>query len=111
MKQLLSENQVRGKGNILSFDEEYLYHYFRRQNTRKPYFTEVLFSVVGPEVYTGIMENISHSGARIETNHTTGITAGDKIIIIIPFAKKEGAIKQKAVVQWYDKGKIGIEFT
>lgn len=81
----------------------------RRVSSRKEYQTEVSFSV-GAMCFSGMLENVSTGGALLLTQSVHFIKPGREIIITIPFAEKQGAIKKNAIVIRAEGKRIGVQF-
>lgn len=81
----------------------------RRINERKDYQKEVLFST-GSVFFPGKIKNISKDGARVGSRDIPKLSPGVEIFIAIPFSKKQGSIKRKAIVMWANMYQFGIKF-
>lgn len=81
----------------------------RRINIRKEYQEEVFYST-GSMLFPAKIKNISMGGARVGSGNLSGLTKGIEIFIAIPFPKKQGYLKRKAIVRWIDNDQFGIKF-
>lgn len=81
----------------------------KRTNHRKNYQRDVCFSA-GAMVFPGMVRNISPRGACIGSRDASKIGKGSEIIVAIPFVKKPGSMKRKAVVRWVRDDQFGIQF-
>jgi hypothetical protein len=81
----------------------------RRLNRRKSYQGDVAYSL-GSMIFPGVIKNISIGGARIGSRNKFNLYAGGEIIVSIPFAKRQGCLKRKAIVMWTEKDQFGIKF-
>lgn len=87
----------------------YDFYNSRRIIERKRYNNEVIFSR-GSLIFRGKCNNISGKGACISSRNIFKIEAGNEILIAIPYAKKQGSIKKKAIVKWTNNDQFGIQF-
>jgi len=87
----------------------YNLHRSRRINERKTFKKGVLFST-GPFFFPGKIINISKDGARIGSRNISNLKSGLEIFISIPYSKKQGGIKLKAIVMWANMNQFGIQF-
>ena len=87
----------------------YIYDGFRRKSERKNYQKEVSFST-GSKIFPATIKNLSVGGALVLTRSKSKIRTGEIIIISIPFAKKKGCMKSKAIVMWAENDEFGIQF-
>lgn len=81
----------------------------RRTTRRKNFQGEVAYSL-GSMIFPGVIKNISIGGARIGSRNKFKVYAGSEIIVSIPFAKRQGCMKRKAIVMWAEKDQFGIKF-
>lgn len=81
----------------------------RRENIRKAYQQEVSLSV-GAMVFPGKVKDISMGGAGLGRINLSKTKLPLKIIVTIPFAKKQGRLKRKAIVRWARDDQFGIQF-
>lgn len=81
----------------------------RRIYKRKNYRGEVVYSM-GSMIFPGTIKNISPGGARIGSRNKFKFYAGSEIIVSIPYAKRQGCLKRKAIVIWAEKDQFGIKF-
>ncbi|WP_167527832.1 PilZ domain-containing protein [Desulfosarcina alkanivorans] len=81
----------------------------RRENARLNYHKEVSFSV-GSMVFSGNIKNISMGGAGVGRFNLSKTKLPVKIRVTIPFAKKQGGIKRKAIVRWTRNDQFGVQF-
>lgn len=90
---------------------ETTYHFdeYRRKNVRKNYQTEVSFSTES-KIIPATIRNLSRGGALVATRSISSVKKGAIIIISIPFAKKQGCMKTKAIVTWVENDEFGIQF-
>jgi hypothetical protein len=82
---------------------------YRRRSERKNYLKEVSFST-GSKIFPATIKNLSLGGAQISTRRISSVRKGAIIIISIPFAKKQGCMKSKAIVTWVKNDEFGIQF-
>jgi len=57
-----------------------------------------------------MIQNISMGGAQIGSRNLSISKTPVVINVSIPFAKKQGSIKRKAIVRWAKNDQIGIQF-
>ncbi|MDX2452915.1 PilZ domain-containing protein [Desulfosarcina sp.] len=81
----------------------------KRANVRKYYQREVILST-GSIVFPGMIQNISMGGAQIGSRNLSISKTPVVINVSIPFAKKQGSIKRKAIVRWAQNDQFGIQF-
>ncbi len=87
----------------------YNFNRSRRIDERKTYKKEVFFST-GSIFFPGKLINISKEGARIGSRNISNLRSGLEIFIAIPYSKKKGSIKLKAIVMWANMDQFGIKF-
>ncbi len=87
----------------------YNFNRSRRIDERKTYQKEVFFST-GSIFFPGEIINISKDGARIGSRNISNLRSGLEIFIAIPYSKKQGSIKLKAIVMWVNMDQFGIKF-
>jgi hypothetical protein len=87
----------------------YNFNRSRRLKERKNYQKEVFFST-GSMIFPGKIKNISMDGARVGSRNISKLKIGAEIFIAIPFSKKQGGIKRKAIVIWANNNQFGIKF-
>ena len=85
------------------------YDAYRRRSERKNYMKEVSFST-GSKIFPATIGNLSLGGALVFTRSISSVKKGAIIIISIPFAKKQGCMKSKAIVTWVGNDEFGIQF-
>lgn len=81
----------------------------RRKNRRKNYQKDSSFST-GATIFPATLKDISMEGACVGSRNISKIKAGAEITITIPFAKKQGFMKKKAIVMWAKNDQFGIKF-
>lgn len=87
----------------------YSFNRSRRIDERKTYKKEVFFST-GSIFFPGKIINLSKEGARIACRNIYNLQSGLEIFIAIPYSKKQGSIKLKAIVMWANMDQFGIKF-
>jgi hypothetical protein len=61
-------------------------------------------------VFSGKCKNISMGGALISSRNLYNFIDGLEIFVAIPYAKRQGSIKTKAIVRWTKNDLLGIQF-
>ncbi len=82
---------------------------FRRTHERKTYSAEIVFSD-RRRGYTGILQNISLGGAFIATQSVNLFSAGDIVIVSIPFSSGNKHVKRRGRIQWTNDEGFAVEF-
>lgn len=81
----------------------------QRINARINYQKEVMFST-GTMIFPGHIKDISRGGAHVSCGNISIIKTPVVITISIPFAKKQGDVKKKAMVRWALNDQFGVKF-
>jgi len=87
----------------------YNLHRSRRINVRKNYQREVILST-GSMIFPGMIQNISMGGAHVDSRNISIIKTPVILNVSIPFAKKQGSVRRKAIVRWAKNDQFGIQF-
>ena len=90
-------------------DDRFGIQFARRVRERKSYRQRVFLSA-GSILIDGVMTDISLNGACIHCAMTAEIKEGANVLVSIPYVKKPGGMKKKAVVKWVAADRFGILF-
>ena len=81
----------------------------KRKNVRKNYQREIIIST-GSMIFPGRIQNISMGGAHVDSRNISITKTPVVLNVSIPYAKKQGSVKRKAIVRWAKNDQFGIQF-
>lgn len=80
-----------------------------RRTARRNYQQNIYFSA-GSIIFQGVVNDISLKGASVHGRNKPTFKVGAEMVVAIPFVKKRGSIKRKAIVKWIADNRFGIQF-
>jgi hypothetical protein len=83
---------------------------FANRRTARRNYQQNIYFVAGSIIFQGVVNDISLKGASVHGRSKPTFKEGAEMVVTMPYVKKRGSVKRKAIVKWIADNRFGIQF-